>query len=1783
MFVINTTLPERLSEITVSVATPPSWGHLAEGLDPVSSFTYSSIDDIEYKLSDNISQVHNDTLYLRFAIGHGQSQLVRVDVCIIPLPYPFFINHTSFTVLATSQYFITSSNLYVSQSQFDFPDAIKYTLIVSERNHERLSPLYGSIRNAKNEIITEFTQQDINDGNVVYESSNDHPTSTEFEDEIYFTVKNNNYYVEPEKQMIKAIITQNTLNVTNNGFSLTEAPGQEHVITRDDLYVEPLEGYHTRVYIQQNPQHGDLVLRRPEPAPEVRHPQHFDLDDITNGYVSYKFGAPTTEEEEEDVFYFLFVLRNLSNRDDFEKFRGVMKIDIELINDNAPACYAANDLIVPEGCDRPITRDIIHCHDSDLPFDPRNLTISIIYHLNYNGDICRGNQCSIRQWSWDDVLSNRLTYKARNKSGVSFFAIEAFDGNKKSGIKFVKVIVQETVAYWNATKSLSVVENSKSIVGPDIISFTTDCSRDISPSEIKYNIKVFPSYGKILDPDGNGLKEFTQEDINSGGVVYQQDGSNGMEDSFELDVRIRSFNSSNVPINISISPVDDDPPVLDVTRILFCGYGTVAFFNNTILSMKDPDTYNTSKLAYYVVESSAGKIGVGKQDNATSFTQQDIDKGIVKYTHDLLTKWSDWLVLQVSDGTNDQTETYSLHVIIVPKDGIIPTTPSSASVMEGGNVTLDPSSIIVNHPYFANTSGNVTVIEGVTNGILRLNGTKCGRDCKFSLDMLESEYLTYYHDGSETRHDNFSFRIQWGPFQTTTTPYLFNIEPVDDERPRIINNTLLRVFTLKTALVTSAELAAVDPDTPPHLLWYTFTSRKLHGYFIVNGTQNDSFTQADINERRVLFADRHDYEGFDFDFHFVVSDGFHKFSGVFTTRPIIVSITILRNITAVVPMGGTVVIDNGILLADINNGIDSNSIQYILAGPTSDIKYGQLGLASSSISVSSFNQSQVSSGSILYQHTALEVWEPMEVIQLTVYHPLAKENRTISLSIKINLPSSPHSSLAVKKELRLKENEVKCFNQLLLDASNIRYKAWKNNVTVILSYHEFLQHVLIFYDIIQQPKYGSLILDGNDTKSSTVGNFTQSDIVNGLICYNNDGLEYNNDSFIVQVKILTLSGTVLTTTPPETINIAIELYNDEFPYLDQSLSLSKSFVKGFSEVFTASDLLVTDKDDGPKSIMYSITGLTSGEIILNSSIPVTQFTQEDINAGRLAYRPGDTGRESFQFSFVDSAGHRSGQNYTFYLNVLPFLFDISSHGLEISQSETSALITSKVLNAITNRDRLATRFKIIDFPEYGEVQVSGRVSSEFSQDDIDNGRVQYRLYGTSHHRDLMTIRATNSDNDIDFNMSIRVVLDGSVNNDIVLNFTDTPSLPLPPSLLHIKLLSSGLIHINFTSKLRYGYLSRQFNHGLGMGKRKTNFLYEDLKSSNIYYNWSPDSGISHNNITYIEHISGVVTAEGVSPGEFHLTLTLIPNYTPTTSSTTVTPVPSVSTPSGGTVEAAFYIPLSALVLVILILLMIVVIFCACQSRIIKIKLAKGLSGGSVGKGGFLPPPSSLSYKVTEPKHHSTMSPHFSRGEEEVEQDVVSDSLSSISGADIMMVRHPVSTSHTHLPYQQDFAAGYHSHSVDEAIGRGYMDDMNPGIQHGHLETPPFFPGPHADQFCVEPAPRSRSPVRRPSSLRQNPRPYSSRTSLGRVSPVKPPHYHTPLNFSRPESASSIGYDSSCMTEESVRHSRPSSVNTSLRVDEVCNSQYEDSTRCTTPAHTTTARPALKLKEPQYWV
>ncbi|XP_019849585.1 PREDICTED: chondroitin sulfate proteoglycan 4-like [Amphimedon queenslandica] len=1801
-FIIDITLPERMSEVTVSIVKQPLRGYLRESESPtlLTSYSYSSTNNIIYTVNDTLTQETSDIFRLQFSLGHGRSQLVDVGVCIKPLPYLSLMNQTSFTVLATSEFVIMPDNLNVVQTRFNVPYQIRYRLKSIETDPEKLSPVYGEIRDVStNEVLTEFTQHDINSQKVMYVSFNEHPISTEFEDKIYLEVTNG-YYTLP-KFTISAFVTQNVLNVTRKGFRVTEGEG-EHIISKEEFYVEPLEGYETSIYILQYPQFGSLILRRPSPAPEIVGPRHFNLQDITEGYLIYEYDDKN--EEQQDFFYFYFVLRN-KNNSDYKDFRGILSISIDPINDNTPHCSANNQFIVPEGCEKQITSEHITCFDSDRPPNDNEIKLTLLHFPHLFGQLCVGDRCSNSTshgfaLTWADILSGRFTFRAGDQSIPVYASFNVKDELHQGNVVLFEIDIQSTVAHRNATGSVSVIENSHSFIGSSVISYTTDCSKSIAPSDILYSISTLPKYGRVLKHGlpiniANNSYHFTQEDINSQGVVYEQDGSNVETDFFNVSVQILSFREDDVLISVNTTTIDDDPPTLDITRVLFVGNGTVADIHRSILSMKDLDTTDPSKLVYHVISSSSGKIELHRHDRQNyletdSFTQQDINGNLVRYKHDLLTAWSDTIVLCVSDGINDQPNNYTLRVIIA-SNTIIETVVDGAALMEGGNVTVDPTSVTIKHPYFSTAAGTVTVLQGVSSGHLKLDGEDCGSNCSFSLDKLRNQNLVYYHDGTETFHDSFVFEIHWEtPYHTNELEYSFDIQPINDERPHIINNTLFNIYVTKTNPLNASYLASVDSDTPPHLLWYNFNidvRDRSEGYFALNGTEQDSFTQADIDNGLVSFVDKRKYEGFPVSLNFTVSDGFHVTSGVFKILPKIVKIRV-SNASVSVPMGGSVVISTEFLSASTNQDdkIDPNSISYTLADPKYGIKYGRLSLVSSPLAeVISFNQSQVSNGELLYTHTAVDVWEPAERVALILYHPLALDIEEIVLIINISLPSTPNTTLAVKKELRLRENDMICLNQSLLDARNIRYQTWKK-MNQSTSDPPGLYDLSPLFHVLHPPSHGSLLL--NDSSDFSMRNFTQTELLTGSVCYSNGGSEKHNDSFIIQVQVVDSRGTVYFTSPPETVNIAIELYNDELPYLNASLQLTKSIVEGFRSLITRSDLHVIDEDNEPQRIYYSVSNLTSGSLVLgaDSSTPVFTFTQADINAGRLVYVPGEVGVAYFNFSFVDEEGTTGGQEYRFTLNISSFSFNVNFNDLAILQTHTFALITANNLETVTNGNPLLTRFNVTTLPSNGKILVSETASSEFSQLDVDEGRVKYSLFDTSHYKDVMSVDAVNNDIKISFNISVSVVLDGSA-NDAVLNLTNASSVLLPHSLFDIHLMSYDLPVIKITSELQYGYFSRKLPN-IGMGsKRITEFNYEDLKSNSIYYNFEPTSSIIDSNGVLYEQITGIVTVRDLSPGEFHLTLTLIHNHLSTTTSvpsSTLSPTNEpvgTNRPSTGTIEAAFYIPLSALVVLILILLIIIVLFCFCQSRIIKLKLAKGLAGsGDVAKGGFLPPHSSLSYKVADPPYYSTASPHFSsRGGGEGEIDDISDSLSNVSGADIMMVRHPISSSHTHLPYHQDI--GYHSHSVDEAIGAGgYMDSVGPPVQRRPLETPPFFSSPHADQYCIDSVPRSRSPLRRPSSLRQNPRPYSSRSSLGRVSPVKPPHFHAPLNFSRPESASSMGYDSSCITED--RHSRPSSVNTSLRVDEVCNSQYEDSTRCTTPAAAPNTN-AIALKDQQYWV
>src|SRR6185369_3470332 len=104
--------------------------------------------------------------------------------------------------------------------------------------------------------------------------------------------------------------------------------------------------------------------------------------------------------------------------------------------------------------------------------------------------------------------------------------------------------------------------------------------------------------------------------------------------------------------------------------------------------------------------------------------------------------------------------------------------------------------------------------------------------------------------------------------------------------------------------------------------------------------------------------------------------------------------------------------------------------------------------------------------------------------------------------------------------------------------------------------------------------------------------------------------------------------------------IQIDAANDE-----QVLAVNAGLtvIQGSTAAITSTLLETTDADNSPAELLYTVTaGPAHGTVLLNGS-PVTQFSQQDVNAGLVSYRNDSTANaaDSFDFSVDDGAGSAS--------------------------------------------------------------------------------------------------------------------------------------------------------------------------------------------------------------------------------------------------------------------------------------------------------------------------------------------------------------------------------------------------------------------------------------------------------------------------------------------------------------------------------------------------------------
>jgi hypothetical protein len=166
-----------------------------------------------------------------------------------------------------------------------------------------------------------------------------------------------------------------------------------------------------------------------------------------------------------------------------------------------------------------------------------------------------------------------------------------------------------------------------------------------------------------------------------------------------------------------------------------------------------------------------------------TFTQGDIDNGLIKYSHDGSETATDSFGFTVEDGLEDGVAalsgTFNITInnindapVIEKNDGI--------TVDEGSENSVITSSMLSCSDEESGSNSIIYTLSSTTiHGILSKNGTTLSSGDSFTQQDIDDGIVKYSHDGSETTSDSFDFTVGDGELSQSGS-FDIVVNPVDD-------------------------------------------------------------------------------------------------------------------------------------------------------------------------------------------------------------------------------------------------------------------------------------------------------------------------------------------------------------------------------------------------------------------------------------------------------------------------------------------------------------------------------------------------------------------------------------------------------------------------------------------------------------------------------------------------------------------------------------------------------------------------------------------------------------------------------------------------------------------------------------------------------------------------------------------------------------------------------------------------------------------------------------------
>lgn len=1125
---------------------------------------------------------------------------------------------------------------------------------------------YGELR-IGSQRIKQFTIGDLIEGAVTYH----HYGTDTYSDNIIFRMTDGQHEVEFLFPIIIAPIDDESPIVdVNTGVVVNE--GGEVPITGFVLSATDIDSDDTEIrFVLELPlsDMGSLFLRQVQIPVDPqnwisqdnfyeREVTEFRLEDILNGHLFYRHGGSHNQNPVFDRILFRVVDSSdpQPNESPVQEFLvKVMPQDLQ-----PPELYEGTSLqlSVDEFQLTPILKKNLRFTDMDS--NDRDLKYTIVSPLADSdvnnllpvGDIVLTDEpdAPINMFTQAQINHMKVSYRPPSTElgiaprAISFsFVVQDTQGNMGTPHSFVILLRPVDNQPPTITNTgVKVFERGTTVIDQTMLDA-------IDPDTDRNSIRVIvvqpPQFG-VVSLDGIPLQkgdEFTLLDIEQGLITYVSANEEELYDAVHLEIT-DGVHVVPIVIHVSISPIDDEAPTLDlppgtIGSFLEVQENSFSLITSNILSASDPDTEDL--LLSFIVDRQPREGRIESNGALTDvFTQQDIVNGLVRYVHTGgeigPIKREDSFNLTLSDMSPDwilggnQITQVEVYVTILPVDNLAPNVTMGLQfyVDESGKGNINMTHLQAPDIDTEDDDILCTIVVAPSTGYLENIAPAPGSEksrggmpiSAFSIKDLRLNHINYVqsiHRGVEPEEDQFTFRCTDGVNESPNFLFPINIIPVNDEEPKVYAR-LITVDEGGQRIIDQPLLRAEDGDIPADELHFFIVTPPQHGTITYTRLEGDiqilNFTMDQIANGNDIKYIHDDSETTDDSFTLLLTDGKYE-----VTKEVFVSILDIDDETPRltindgidIEIGETRIINNRILKATDLDSPDSNLTYTVRYGP----EHGLLqrlskfdGSVVENITLGmNFTQWEVDNQRIRYVHTSDVGGRDLIKFDITDgTNPLIDRYFYVTVDHIDNV----HPSI-INAGVTMQEGSRVTLTTSIISTSDLN------------SPDEDL-----LFTITRAPTKGHL--ESTDNPGMPINSFTQLDLAGSKIYYvHTADDEIRMDSFQFEVT--------------DGFNTVVRTFRISFTDIDNKEPVVRydtvRLQEGDNKLITPFELAIDDRDSPDTSLVFTITQLPiHGNILRNNTELVTQFTMHDINENLISYQHDGSEQTSDSFSFIVTDG-----------------------------------------------------------------------------------------------------------------------------------------------------------------------------------------------------------------------------------------------------------------------------------------------------------------------------------------------------------------------------------------------------------------------------------------------------------------------------------------------------------------------------------------------------------------